>query len=622
MNHSLSSRVVVAAFPGVVKGGIFVISVYLWTAQDITSVGNRAILEYLAEVLDALSGPWVIAADWQHEPDALIAAGVPAFLRGDVVAPRLSTCGAKVLDYFLVSSRLSHIVVGAQRIDDIGSRPHFGVRLVLASGGRQRSEKRLKAPRSLRDLPAGPRTDMVFTLPPAGDGSATVANLDVWYGTWISAVEEQAMTFVTSGGDALRGRARGHAVVSRCALGPPATPAAYQHHGARLWRRLAAWLQQLLQLLAAGACSERARHPQVQLTWNRTAMRVLGARHWRRLEAAELVRCRDAAADASAEPQVADVLSSVTASQLREAGVVRTLLATARTHLTRLTAAEARAADAGWRAWAVDGAACGGRAVHRWSRTPAGWAPSPLVREDPSDDSSLAIDATVPASPQQHVEAQADEWGGEWGVGLGLPAAAFPPLTTAPPRMRLHELIDAILSFPTGTALGTDRYHPRILLRLSPSLLVALTLLFGLCELLGQWPTVVTDVLIVLLAKPAGGFRPIGIFPTFVRVWFRARSRHIRAWNEPTAALTSMREVGRALIPRRGSNRRSWSTPGSRALRLRRRLLTSPRLLSECHTSDSLLPRSGGATLFGRCGSALPRTDSADACPSTACCPV
>jgi hypothetical protein len=98
--------------------------------------------------------------------------------------------------------------------------------------------------------------------------------------------------------------------------------------------------------------------------------------------------------------------------------------------------------------------------------------------------------------------------------------------------MRFTELVEAILAFPAGTAIGTDRYHPRVLLRLSPSILIALMTLFGLCEILGMWPSVVTDVLIILLGKPAGGFRPIGFFPTFVRVWFRARSKHIRRWEQ------------------------------------------------------------------------------------------
>ena len=193
-NPSLTSRVAVAWFPGVVRGGVFVISAYFWTAQDITSVSNRAIIEFIAELIDALQGPWVIAADWQREPHELAAAGVPAYLRSDIVAPSLCTCGAKVLDFFLVSSSLSHVVVGAQRIDDVGSRPHFGVRLVLASGGRQRTVMKLKAPRLIRDLPAGPRTNTTFALPPAGDGAATQTNLDLWYSAWINAVEE-VMTF-------------------------------------------------------------------------------------------------------------------------------------------------------------------------------------------------------------------------------------------------------------------------------------------------------------------------------------------------------------------------------------------------------------------------------------------
>ena len=66
---------------------------------------------------------------------------------------------------------------------------------------------------------------------------------------------------------------------------------------------------------------------------------------------------------------------------------------------------------------------------------------------------------------------------------------------------------------PPGPTLGSDRYHPRNLLRLAPDLLEALLQIFVLCELLGAWPSVITDVLIALLPKPAGGLRPIGISP-------------------------------------------------------------------------------------------------------------
>ena len=94
----------------------------------------------------------------------------------------------------------------------------------------------------------------------------------------------------------------------------------------------------------------------------------------------------------------------------------------------------------------------------------------------------------------------------------------------------MDDLVAAIRTFPADTALGTDAYHPRILLRLGPSLLPALLNVLYLCELLGSWPQAISDVLIALLPKPAGGYRPIGIFPSWVRVWFRLRAPYVREW--------------------------------------------------------------------------------------------
>ena len=54
--------------------------------------------------------------------------------------------------------------------------------------------------------------------------------------------------------------------------------------------------------------------------------------------------------------------------------------------------------------------------------------------------------------------------------------------------------------------------------------------LFAQFELAGSWASVLDLVLIVLLPKPEGGFRPIGLFPTVVRIWMRARVCVARAW--------------------------------------------------------------------------------------------
>ena len=54
--------------------------------------------------------------------------------------------------------------------------------------------------------------------------------------------------------------------------------------------------------------------------------------------------------------------------------------------------------------------------------------------------------------------------------------------------------------------------------------------LLGLVERVGRWPRNVGHVLVVLLAKPAGGFRPIGLFPSIVRVWMRIRLADAVVW--------------------------------------------------------------------------------------------
>ena len=46
----------------------------------------------------------------------------------------------------------------------------------------------------------------------------------------------------------------------------------------------------------------------------------------------------------------------------------------------------------------------------------------------------------------------------------------------------------------------------------------------------GRWPDDINPVVIVLLAKADGGYRPIGLFPTLVRLWMRIRTATARTW--------------------------------------------------------------------------------------------
>jgi hypothetical protein len=76
----------------------------------------------------------------------------------------------------------------------------------------------------------------------------------------------------------------------------------------------------------------------------------------------------------------------------------------------------------------------------------------------------------------------------------------------------------ACAAFPCGVGLGWDKRNPRAFLRLSHEALAALLRVLVLAEIIGAWPSCIGCLLVVLLPKPDGGLRPIGLLPTIVRI--------------------------------------------------------------------------------------------------------
>ena len=68
----------------------------------------------------------------------------------------------------------------------------------------------------------------------------------------------------------------------------------------------------------------------------------------------------------------------------------------------------------------------------------------------------------------------------------------------------------------------------------------------------GCWPRKLFTVLVVLLPKPDGGLRPIGLFPSLIRVWMRARRPLAEAWEAANAS--PRRFGGRGM----GAQRAAW----------------------------------------------------------------
>ena len=96
--------------------------------------------------------------------------------------------------------------------------------------------------------------------------------------------------------------------------------------------------------------------------------------------------------------------------------------------------------------------------------------------------------------------------------------------------MSLKRFKATLASFAAGTGLGWDGVHPRALLRLPDDVLRQWMALLLKCEREGRWPQLVGIVVVVLLPKPDGGSRPIGLLPHLPRVWMRARRDEAKQW--------------------------------------------------------------------------------------------
>eukprot|EP00973_Karenia_brevis_P068355 9508092-Karenia_brevis.AAC.1 len=136
-----------------------------------------------------------------------------------------------------------------------------------------------------------------------------------------------------------------------------------------------------------------------------------------------------------------------------------------------------------------------------------------------------------PLCDQADVEREADRWAELWCEQAQY-CSPF-KVDDAVPQLELLMapcIRAAADTFPIGTGLGCDNVAPRALSRLSNEVLNALGHVFRACEMAGDWGNIIKLVLIVLLGKPDGGRRPIGLFPTIIRFWMRARVLLARQW--------------------------------------------------------------------------------------------
>ena len=131
---------------------------------------------------------------------------------------------------------------------------------------------------------------------------------------------------------------------------------------------------------------------------------------------------------------------------------------------------------------------------------------------------------------QAAVDRQDDTWGTLWKELQEYEAPVL-NMDEAPLQALLPDTIcPAAASFPSGMGLGAHNIPPRAFTRLSRSAIIAFATLLMAFEEKGDWCQILNLILVVLLPKATGGFRPIGLFPTVIRIWMRARYGLARAW--------------------------------------------------------------------------------------------
>ena len=118
------------------KGGIFVISLYLWCSEGM-SKRNLDILQSLASIIRQLHGPWCIGAHFNCTPAALTKTGWLRLVGGVIKATGQATCKSIEDDFFVVDRKLDQAVEAAAIVRDTGAKPHSAVRLWIRGSARK-----------------------------------------------------------------------------------------------------------------------------------------------------------------------------------------------------------------------------------------------------------------------------------------------------------------------------------------------------------------------------------------------------------------------------------------------------------------------------------------------------
>ena len=115
------------------------------------------------------------------------------------------------------------------------------------------------------------------------------------------------------------------------------------------------------------------------------------------------------------------------------------------------------------------------------------------------------------------------------------PQAAWVPDRESFEEATPEQLKEAANKFAVGTGVSADGTHPRHFGMLSQGGLQTLSLIIVAMESIGMLPKPLRFLLMPLLSKPAGGYRPILMQAGLMRLWEKLRINKLEEFMEETA---------------------------------------------------------------------------------------
>eukprot|EP00972_Heterocapsa_arctica_P075083 11079369-Heterocapsa_arctica.AAC.1 len=143
-------RLSAAWLEGVLRGGVMVMSVYLWHTEGLTE-RNIGILNAAGEAAARFGGPWLLAGDFNMTPSELQQAqGWLERIGGVIVAPQLTTCrtslGGRTIDFCVVDRRIENAVHSVWADLGCTASPHTAVVVRLRAKATREMARRLRKP--------------------------------------------------------------------------------------------------------------------------------------------------------------------------------------------------------------------------------------------------------------------------------------------------------------------------------------------------------------------------------------------------------------------------------------------------------------------------------------------